>query len=487
MKKYSMATIIAILVIMLFASPAAAVGPTGSWVSGITCQNLSDTLANVTFNFYRVGESTPALTYNDTIPANGTLKYFTPNTPVGLPSNFIGSAAVSSTEQLACNVNTQSTGTGTTTAPYRIGTSLGFNTPYVGPEMYVPQITKAGTWNTYIAVQNTTNGSVDIKVQYYDKNTGDEIASALENLTIAANSSVVIYPEANANLPTTFYGSAKISSVDPADTPLAAVVNFHNGGSDYTTSQFQSYNAFASGASTLYAPRVVRKYYGYNSGISIQNISDVATTLDVEMSFADGSQISYTTPSISPNASYIAYLPNITDLAPVDAYNMTKRYASVKVIANDPSAMIVGITNIDNRGLASDNNGMPVPAENIGKGATANMALGGTATTTVFFSQVARKVSGFSGGIIIANAETGEGTCDIYFSGEPGATLYDVVLPDQGQISFFLGTYTDLPTGFNASVKAECTKAVYGTYNFSIEPGYGKYGDSYIEANGLNQ
>jgi len=487
MKKYAILLIIVTFVSGIFVNPALAQGPTGSWVSGITCQNLSDVLANVTFYFYRTGENVAALTYSDTIPGNGTLKYFTPNTPAGLPSSFLGSATVASSEQLLCNVNTQSAGAGTTTAPYRIGTSLGFISSQVGPVMYVPQITKAGTWNTYIAIQNTTGQSVDIKVQYYDRNTGSEIVNAVENRTIAGNSSLMVYPESNVNLPATFYGSAKISSINPASTPLAAIVNFHNIGSDYTTSQLQSYNAFASGANSLYAPRVVRKYYGYNSGVSIQNISGVATTLQIEMSFADGSKIAYTTPSINPNASYIAYLPSITELNPVDAKPMTQRYASVKVTANNASATIVGITNIDNRGLASDNGGTPVPLENIGKGASANMALGGTATQTVFFSQVARKTSGFSGGIIIANSEASAGTCDISFSGVPAATLNDVELPDQGQISFFLGTYSSLPVGFNASVKAVCTKAVYGTYNFSIEPGYGKYGDSYIEANGFNQ
>lgn len=485
MKKISV-LFISVLLFMMFLNPVEAQGPTGNWVSGITCQNLSADIAQVTFLFYRNGETTPALTYPDTIPANGTLKYFTASTPVGLPSDFLGSATVSSDREIFCSVNTQSTGTGTTTAPYRIGTSLGYTDQQVGNVMFVPQITKTTTWNTYIAVQNATSNDLQVNIQYYNRDTGAEIVAAAQTIDILANSATVIYPETNANLPQTFYGSAKISTVDTA-AKIAAIVNFYNVATDYQTSQLQSYNAFTEGTSTLYAPRIVRKYYGYNSGISIQNVGTVPTTLTLNFAFANGVPYSYTTATIQPSASYIVYVPNISELAPVDAFPMSKRYASVKVVANAAGAKIVGITNVDNRGLAADNDGVAVPLENIGKGATVNMALDGTETNTLFFTQVAKRFSGFSGGIVISNTTDVAGTCDLTFAAQPGATMNDVALPANGQISLFLPNNPNLPDGFNASVKAVCTQNVFGTYNFSIEPGYGKYGDSFIEANALNQ
>jgi hypothetical protein len=166
---------------------------------------------------------------------------------------------------------------------------------------------------------------------------------------------------------------------------------------------------------------------------------------------------------------------------------MPQRHASVKIIANAEGSKIVGITNVDNRGLASDNSGSPVPLENIGKGATVNMAFDGTATKTLFFTQVAKRFTGFSGGIIISNTTSVDGTCDLTFANQPSATMSGVVLPANGMISLFLPNNPNLADGFNASVKAICSQNVFGTYNFSIEPGYGKYGDSYIEANALNQ
>lgn len=485
MKKLSV-LLITILLMVMFVNPIEAQGPTGDWVSGITCQNLSTESAQVSFLFYRNGESTPALTYPDSIPGNGTLKYFTSSTPVGLPADFFGSATVSSDKELFCSVNTQSTGTGTKTAPYRIGTSSGFTEQQVSDVMYVPQITKTTTWNTYIAVQNSTNTDLSVVVQYYNRDTGAEIVTAAETIDILANSAIVIYPETNENLPQTFYGSAKITADDPT-AKIAAIVNFYNLATDYQTSQLQSYNAFTEGASALYAPRVVRKYYGYNSGISVQNVGTIPTTLTLNFSFANGSTYSYTTAIIAPSASYIVYVPDISQLTPVDGFPMSNRYASVKIVADAPGAEIVGITNIDNRGLVADNAGATVPEENIGKGATVNMALDGTATKTLFFTQVAKRTSGFSGGIVISNTTNTAGTCDLTFAGQPGANMNDVALPANGQISLFLPNNPNLQDGFNASVKAVCSQNVFGTYNFSIEPGYGKYGDSYIEANALNQ
>lgn len=469
-------------------SPVEAQGPTGNWVSGITCQNLKPDLATVTFSFYQNGQATPALKYDDTIPGNGTLKYFTANTPVGLPTSFFGSATVSSDKELFCSVNTQSTGTGTTTAPYRIGTSSGFTDQQVSNIMYVPQITKTPTWNTYMAIQNSSSATVEVKIQYYDRTTGAEVAAAMQTIPVAANSGVVVYPEQNTNLPATFYGSAKISANNPTTTKIGVSVNFYNVGTDFQTSQLQSYNAFSTGAKILYAPRVVRRYYGYNSGISIQNVGSVATTLTLDFTFANGTPFSYTTPVVNPSASYIVYAPSIGALSPVDGFPMSQRYAALKVTANAAGASIVGITNLDNRGDPNDNNGIAVPTENIGKGATANMALDGTATPTLFFTQVAKHVSGFSGGIIISNASSIAGTCDITFAGQPAtADMNDMVLPENGQISLYLPSNPNLVNGFNAGVKANCTQNVFGTYNFSIEPGFGKYGDSYIEANALNQ
>ena len=113
-----MRILIALLVIAGFAAfpaiSAKASGPTGSWSSGIACQNLDPANAadSVTLDFYNA-DGTKAITYGPdsttAIAAGGSRNWLTTsssNMP-GFPSSFIGSGVISSNRQLACNVNTQ--------------------------------------------------------------------------------------------------------------------------------------------------------------------------------------------------------------------------------------------------------------------------------------------------------------------------------------------------------------------------------------------
>jgi hypothetical protein len=398
---------------------------------------------------------------------------------------------------VTCNANLQSTGTGTAAAPYRIGTASALDSTQAGTTMYVPQVTKhtaTADFNSYIAVQNAGSAADTFTVHYYDKTTGLEVAAAAETYTIDPNSSKVVYPQSNTNLPDPWSGSAVITGTQPK----AVIGTLYNVGTNNTTSQFLVYDAFASGSSTLIIPRIVRRYYGYNSGITIQNIGTIATNVTINFTFKGGSTYVYHSPApILPKASLILYAPNITELNAVDSLIMGNRTGAGTVTADTAGALLVGIVNSDNRGNAIDNNGAAVPAENIGKGASSNMGVLGQETTKVFFSQVTKKSSGgiFTGGVIVANATATAGTCQFTFTGVPAATAGvptadasgNVVLPASGQISFFLGNVTNLPDGFNASVTATCTQKVFGVSNFSADAGTGKLGDSYTENNGYNQ
>ena len=108
-------------------------------------------------------------------------------------------------------------------------------------------------------------------------------------------------------------------------------------------------------------------------------------------------------------------------------------------------------------------------------------------TTTLFFPQVPRNKSSFSGGFIVANTTDTAGTCDITFSGVPAATLTGVALPAKGSISRFLPNIANLPDGFNAGVVATCTVDVVGIANWSANVGSNKLGDSFVQSNAINQ
>lgn len=455
-------------------------GPSGSWVSGIACVNLdTNSEALITLTFYPQDNSAAVLTYSDTIPAGGSKTYFTPSTPPGIPSGFLGSVVVASSTPVSCNVNTQKQSFGTQSDPYRIGTSAGISDTEAAPTIYAPQVMKNFYgWNSYIAVQNTGLADVSVTISYKDRN-GIAISDATETAIIPAQSMHVFYQNANRNLPNNFIGAAIISANDGI-TKLAVVVNFYNDGSNWSKAQFHSYNGFASGANKLYVPRVVRNYYGYNSGLSIQNIGSVNATVKITFTFA-ANQYVYTSGPIAPGAALPLYLPNMSELSGVDGLPVGQRFGSavIEAISGGP---IIAIVNEDNRG------GPDVPLERVGQGSTYNAIPDGTQTNTVFFPQVPRNVGGiFSGGFQVANTTAIDGTCNIAYAGAPAANETGVFLPANGSIARYAPNVANLPDGFNGAVTVTCTVPIVGISNLAVNPGSGRYGDSFTQGNGLNR
>jgi hypothetical protein len=470
--------ILAVFVMTGFAGKVSAAGPTGLWASGISCVNLdSGNVASITLIFYQQDNSTSVLTYSDTILAGGNKNYFTTSTPPGIPASFTGSAVIESTTPISCNVNTQKQSAGTLADPYRIGTSgaLGDN---IGPNAYAPQVMRNYSgWNSYIAVQNTTLVDSSVTITYKSK-TGANVPAATETVSIPGQASHIFYQNDNTGLGDNFIGAATISSVN-GTTSLAVVVNFYNSGSNNTTSQFHSYNGFTSGASSLFIPRFVRTFYGYNGGLTIQNIGGGDTTIKITFNFAGNSYV-YNSGVIASGASLALYAPDITQLAPVDLLPTTNHFGSalVEVVSGGP---IVAIVNEDNRG------GVGVPVERIGQGSTYNAILGGSETNIVFFAQVPRSAGGvFSGGFQISNTTGNVGSCDIVYTNVPAANQ-TLPLPANGSISVFAPNVPNLPDGFNAGVTATCTQPVVGISNLAVVVGSGRYGDSFTQTTGLNK
>lgn len=485
MKTARIVSLIVVIALLLALVPAAYAGaPPGNWVSGIACQNLSETdAANVTLYFYQEGSSSPALTYQDPnpIPKNGSRNYYTPSSPPGVPEGFLGSVVVASNQPLACNVNTQTTGAGTSSDPYRIGTSAGFADTQTAPNMYAPQVMKnfGGTWSSYIAVQNTTTSQITVEVSYKDR-LGNAIPAATETSTIAAQSNKVFYQTDNTGLPNGFFGAALVKAND-GTSGLAVTVNFYNSGTSASTAQLHSYNGFSGGSDKLYVPRIVRNYYGYNGGLSIQNVGTSSTKVQINFNFA-GNTYTYNSPSIPAQSALALYAPDIAALGPVDSLSEPFRFGSAVITTDSTSDRIVAIVNEDNRG------GSGIPVERAGQGSTYNAIPDGEQTTQVFFAQITRKASGvFSGGFQVANTTGSAGTCNIKYTGASAADENNVNLPANGAIRRYAPNVSGLPDGFNASVSLNCSQPVVGISNLAVEVGTGRMGDSFTQANGLNK
>ncbi|MCD6520653.1 MAG: hypothetical protein J7M05_12110, partial [Anaerolineae bacterium] len=444
----------------------------GTWVSGIMIQNQSTTQdANITVTFYWA-EGQPlagqvACQFSDVIPAGQAKAYYVPNIS-GLPEGFVGSAVVSSDQPVAANLNTQlPSGTGATPSdPNRVGTASGVLSP--SNTLYFTQVMKDyWGWNSYIAVQNTSDTQANVTVRYYNDSDGSEVTAAVQNVTIKPYSTYIFRQSENANLPASWGGSVVVQG----DQPLAGVANFYNAGTSVETAAFQSYNAFGSGATKLYVPRLVKDYYGYQGGLKIQNVGTADTDVTITYYFG-GNTYTQTINGLKPGAAVGLYMPNVTELAGVSG--------SGSAVITSSGQPIVATVNEDNRTL--------------GQGITYNAVPEGSQTTTVLFPQVTSRFYGYSGGIQVQNVGTGTAHVVATFSaqGFTDVTVSADIGPNES-VSWFAPDVVS-GAGFNGSVVVTADQPIVGIANNSYradrDPSDGwapNYGDSYMTYNGINK
>ncbi|MBC7233221.1 MAG: hypothetical protein H5T68_08295 [Chloroflexi bacterium] len=474
MKKLFRLLLIVALVVISLQMASGMVGAQGSWVSGFMIQNQdTENPANVTIQFYWA-EGTPnagtlAHSFTDTILAGKAKSYYTPSI-AGLPDGFIGSVVIGSDRPVAAIINTQlPSGSGASpTSPNRVGTASGVPEAQAGTTMYVTQVMKAayGGWSSYIAVQNTTADTASVTVRYYDA-TGTEVATNTQ--TLHPYSTYVFRQENEAGLPAGFAGSAKIE----ANKNIAVICNFYNVGTSDATAQFHSYNGLPSGATKLYAPRVVKNYYEYQSGLRVQNVGSAPTTVTVEYKFGTNTY-TQTSPAIGPGQAWGPYMGSPAQLPPEMA--TVSGSGSAIITASQP---VIATVNEDNRTK--------------GQGITYNAFLDGQATTTVLFPQVTSKFYGYCSGIQIQNVSDEEGTFTVTYSmsGRTDVVVGPLTLgPGQSWSQFLPNVIPG--QDFNGSAVVVCTKNIVGIANMShrsdVDTRYPmNYGDNFTTYNGINK
>jgi len=487
MKKITYFVIILALALPLFiVSPVSAQGPTGSWATGISCQNQDpNNDASISLVFYSEGSGTEVLTYSDTINAGMSKNYFTSTSFTGLPSNFFGSLVVNSDLPLTCAAEHGKTSTGTMSDPYRFAASKGFNSGEAAPEIFVSQIEKDFYgWNSYMSIQNTTETAVDVTVDFVDRR-GNSLAAATENFSIPGYSNQVVYLEDNADIPSNFLGGATIMA-DDGTTPLVVTATFYNTGADYQSSQIHAYNGATAGSDVLYAPYVLRNYYGYQTGMMIQNVGTTSTSFKITFTF-NGVDYVYQHPrTLAPGAVTDLYLPNVAELDAVDALAVQRRFGKAVIEASDtagtlnPSGELAGNINQDNRG------GAGIPEERAGQGATYGAFLSSGGSSTVYIAKWMRNAGLFSSGFNISNFSGTNGTCDISFVADPDANMTNVSIAANSFKSFYGPDVSNLDDGYDSGVIIECSVDVFVITNASANPGSGKYGDSFYQMNADN-
>lgn len=422
--------------------------------SGFQLQNRSTTSdANISITYYDAAGN-PVETDPDTIPANASKSYYVPNV-LGQPDGRY-SVVVSSDQELFALVN-EVTASGAT--PYVAATHSGLTAAEIGSPLYFPWVVCGYyNYNSMVAVQNAGSAATNITVEFYQSGQSAPLKTYTFNNVLPGGAVFLDMTAAPYKTDLNgFYGSVVARSTGDA-TPLAGVVNDTNP----TGSFLRSYNAVLQGSTKLYAPQVTANYYGFSSGITLQNPNATQVTATIKY-YRSGETTPVVTQdvTIAANSAKPIYLPSVS--------GMPANFNGTAVI--EASQPIMGIANHDH-----------VPA---GPAASYNLIPQEKASTILYMPQIVRAYYGFESGWQVYNVGPENVTVTVtYFttSGSIKATTTHSI-PANSAFTMYLGDSrgTALGTMFNGGGKIEVTAGngkLVGIANF-VAPSGGDYQQVY--------
>lgn len=197
--------------------------------TGVSVQNLGAQATAVQLTCYNTSGGTYTCG-TQTVQPMATAVFWM-GTAANLPDGFFGSAVVNASQPSQVATLIQESG-----SPYKLATNalLAGSTTAYAPEIY-GNYTPGGsssTWNSGIGIQNVGSADANVTVTYYDSG-GNQVGSPVSSPAICPNCAWAVNYWAG-NMPSNFYGSAKITS----NQPIAAVVNAANTGSGDTKDMY---------------------------------------------------------------------------------------------------------------------------------------------------------------------------------------------------------------------------------------------------------
>ncbi len=255
-----------------------------SYYSEVIAQNVTNSSQLVTLKVFAPGSSVAVYETSETVAAYASHSFNLTGLSQ-LETNKVYSAELSAPGGIVGISNIWGSGA---TAPQLYsynGFSSGSRT------FYIPSAAKNYYgWNSSVNIQNVSTTNANVTVTF---STGHSY-----NYQIPAKSGKAIYVPGVTALPNGLHSVTVVSDQD--------VVVTLNQSNNYNRAA--TYNGAPIGTTKVALPNVMKKYYGYSSSISCQNIGTEATTMTVE--FANKPAATKTSPSIAPGASWLIYLPN---------------------------------------------------------------------------------------------------------------------------------------------------------------------------------
>ena len=288
MKRW-LVVVIALVLLALATGAVLAVAPApeGPFNTAFRVQNLGSADATCVYEFYDATGSVAYTSASETVGVGDSLYVYVPT--VGVADGQY-SAVVSCDQPVGAVVNFSDADSG--------ASHNGIASGEVGTTWFAP-----GIYDNYydfysnIYAQNTTNAPITITVEIYESGATTPVLTQTQT-NVPPYAAVVFDQSGQAALQDDVAYSAKIS----AGGDIAVVVNIYGeGGFD---DQLYSYNPFASGSTTAYAPVIMKNYYGYNTSLTVQNMGSSTTMVTVTY----GTGVTETA-SVAANASHLFYTP----------------------------------------------------------------------------------------------------------------------------------------------------------------------------------
>jgi len=294
--------------------------------SQFSVQN-TDTTANatITVEVYATGESTPSVTFTDTVlpGTSNTYDLGTDSEFATLPDGFLGSITVDGDKPLV--VQSFVDFTGGSKAVYAFS---GMDATAAAAKLFAPLVRRdfAGA-TTGISIVNPNPTAVDVDIDYIHNPVSFDPNDYSESIHIEANSSAVAY-QGFGPMPPGWLGSGVLN----ATGPIVAMVN------DATATTSAAYNApsEADGATTVSVPLVRNQQVPgseFTTGVQVMNIG--TTDASVSITYVDSDGITY-----GPETATVPQYGSVTFYQPAGPFPVGK-YGSATVTSDQPIVVIV--------------------------------------------------------------------------------------------------------------------------------------------------
>ena len=210
--------------------------------------------------------------------------------------------------------------------------------------VYLPNITKTlggptGFYTPFI-IQNVSIGTITaLHIDLYRFSDGALVASR-DACAIKPGTSYALVPNLMSDIPNDSQYSVVVQSFM---APVVGVVNEHAGTG--ARAEAASYTGATAGATSVFLPNIVKRFFGFHTPFIIQNLGTAPTTASISLVSFDGTKVATLSRTIAPGRSQFVE-PNIeTSLADGTQYGAT-------VTSAQPISVVVNTHN-DDPGVAA--------------------------------------------------------------------------------------------------------------------------------------